>query len=102
MSLVTFYLTLAYGIILLLFFLVTRGSLRKVVISGDERQKFLFYRASYDGLIAGFFGYIVVRGLDMIMHSYSLPSVYFVWVPSPIVVAYVTLYISYRIRIKKG
>lgn len=73
MSLVISYAAAIYGIILFIFFLITRGTLRKAVLSGDERQKFLFYRASYDGLIAGLFGYIVVRGLDLIIPS-SFPD----------------------------
>ncbi len=76
------------------------AKLRKVKRKGDERQISLFYRASYDGMLGGILGYLTVIFLKILKTKYGVPSIYFSWFPSPIVIAVLVMYISYQIRAK--
>lgn len=89
-----------YSIVLLIVFGFLVAKLRKVKRRGDERQISLFYRASYDGMLGGILGYLVVIFLKVLKTEYGVPSIYLSWFPSPIVIAVLVMYVSYQIRAK--
>jgi len=90
-----------YSIILLIIFAIFVVKLRKVKRGGDERQIAIFYRASFDGMLGGIFGYLVVVLIKVLKSQLGISALYLSWVPSPIVVAVVTMYISYMLREKE-
>lgn len=89
-----------YSVVLLIIFGFLVVKLRKVKRKGDERQIALFYRASYDGMLGGILGYLITVLLRILKTHYGVPPVYLSWFPSPIVIAVLTMYISYQIRAK--
>jgi len=89
-----------YSLILLVVFVILIIKLRNVKRTGDERQIALFYRSSYDGMLGGIFGYLIVILMKVLKTKFGVPEIYFSWFPSPIVIAIVTMYISYYLRAK--
>jgi hypothetical protein len=87
-----------YSVILLVLFIFFVVKLRKVKREGDERQIALFYRSSFDGMLGGIFGYLLAVIIKLFKMKLGVPEVYFAWVPSPIVIAVLTMYIGYQIR----
>lgn len=87
-----------YSVILLVLFIFFVVKLRKVKRDGDERQIALFYRSSFDGMLGGIFGYLLAVILKLLKTKFGVPEVYFAWVPSPIVIAVLAMYIGYQIR----
>ncbi|RKZ31679.1 hypothetical protein DRQ36_01280 [bacterium] len=99
MEAINIYLVI-YALVLFIIFIWLALELRKVKRNGDERQIAIFYRASYDGMLGGIFGFVVFVLFRALIKFFDIPKIYFGWMPSPIVIAIVTMYISYRIRIK--
>ena len=88
---------IVYSLILLVVFARLVIGLRKVKRSGDERQISFFYRASFDGMLGGILGYLVMILLKILV-KLGVPPIYLTWFPSPVVIAVVVMYISYRFR----
>lgn len=82
--------TLLYGIL----------KLRSVRKCGDERQIALFYRASFDGMIGGIIGYLLAILARILEKYFSLPPELLSKLPSPIFIAVMMMFFSYKIRVR--
>jgi len=90
-----------YALVLFGFLIYGIVELRRVKKSGDDRQIAIFYRASFDGLIGGILGYLITVFFNLLVRNFGLSGKSFSWLPSPIFIAVVTMYISYKIRIRE-
>lgn len=90
-----------YSLILLAVFLILVLDLRKIKRRGDERQTAVFYRSSYDGMLGGILGYLVLVLMRVLTKGFGLAPGILACTPSPIVIAVVVMYVSYRVRIRE-